>query len=67
MLLFDLNSNEVEISRHYNILKTKAKLLVFVLFTLAQNSDGPQTFNSVYLFMYTNSIQTFKLIDQIFL
>ena len=31
------------------ILKTKAKLLVFVLFTLAQNSDGPQTFKSVYL------------------
>ena len=39
----------------------------FVLFTLPQNSDGPQSYKSVYLFMYTNSIQTFKLIDQIFL
>ena len=33
-------SNDVEISHYYNILKTKAKLVVFLLFTLPQNSDG---------------------------
>ena len=48
ILLFELNSNDVEISLHY-VLKQRQKLEVFLLFIPPENSDGPQMFKSVYL------------------
>ena len=55
ILLFDKISNNIEISRHYNILKTKAKLVVFLLFALPQNSDGPPNVSECIFFIHTNS------------